>query len=249
MNGELGKSVTKFLLSDPEVKIELVVVNCREKRSESFLAEIEALRDEYESEFLIFEWDVNALRRYAETFKKCNFGVSALFGHLIPESIISDLGGKVLNLHPSLLPFGKGADPVPWAIILQEKQGATIHQLTKDLDGGAVLSQEEIVTEIGMNSGEVYELCVNSLFNQFKKIFQSWLDEHMIPLPQNSNKFSARKSYELESLRILDCSEVSTCSSLIRRLQALTYSDGRLPIYRDESGSLWDINIKLNKRI
>jgi phosphoribosylglycinamide formyltransferase-1 len=55
-------------------------------------------------------------------------------------------GGRIINLHPSLLPeFGGGMDAVERALESgATKTGATVHVVTRDLDAGPVLVQEAV---------------------------------------------------------------------------------------------------------
>src|SRR5699024_2041648 len=49
-----------------------------------------------------------------------------------------------INIHPTLLPKGRGPWPLPWIILKNEKySGVTIHRLTNDMDKGPILLQEK----------------------------------------------------------------------------------------------------------
>ena len=53
--------------------------------------------------------------------------------------------GKILNIHPSLLPKFPGLDTHQRAINASEKQhGATVHFVTKKLDGGPIICKEVV---------------------------------------------------------------------------------------------------------
>ncbi|MBI5449371.1 methionyl-tRNA formyltransferase [Candidatus Gottesmanbacteria bacterium] len=76
---------------------------------------------------------------------KADLLISASFGQKIPSQVIhaAPLGG--LNVHPSLLPRWRGADPVPWAILSGDHQtGVTIVTLSDDFDTGAIIAQKKI---------------------------------------------------------------------------------------------------------
>ena len=51
----------------------------------------------------------------------------------------------MVNIHPSLLPIGRGAWPMPVAILKgMSESGITIHKITKDFDEGDILMQTAI---------------------------------------------------------------------------------------------------------
>ena len=68
--------------------------------------------------------------------------VLAGFMRILSTLFIDHFYGKVLNIHPSLLPKYPGLDTHQRAINASDKQhGATVHFVTKELDGGPIISQ------------------------------------------------------------------------------------------------------------
>ncbi|WP_289628467.1 formyltransferase family protein, partial [Escherichia coli] len=53
--------------------------------------------------------------------------------------------GRIVNVHPSLLPKYKGLDTHARAIEAGDSHGgASVHMVTEELDGGEVLGQAEV---------------------------------------------------------------------------------------------------------
>jgi methionyl-tRNA formyltransferase len=68
--------------------------------------------------------------------------VWAAYGNLIPRALIEAVGGRTVNVHPSLLPRWRGAEPVAHAILAGEAAtGVTLMQGTAELDAGPILAQ------------------------------------------------------------------------------------------------------------
>ena len=64
---------------------------------------------------------------------------------ILSPKIIEVFGGKIINIHPSLLPKFKGLDTHRRAMEAREiKHGTTIHIVTNELDGGPIIAQSEI---------------------------------------------------------------------------------------------------------
>jgi len=62
---------------------------------------------------------------------------------ILSSIFIHHFSGKILNIHPSLLPKYPGLNTHQRAInALEKKHGASVHFVTKELDGGPVISQE-----------------------------------------------------------------------------------------------------------
>lgn len=71
--------------------------------------------------------------------------ISASYGIKIPTATISAAKFGGINIHPSILPHWRGADPVPWAILSGDHQtGVSIVTLTESFDEGKILAQEKI---------------------------------------------------------------------------------------------------------
>ena len=249
VNGELGKSIIKRVIAHPNLELSVVVLNSPEKRSIEYKDEVLELKNSSKSEFDTYEWtiDLNTDESYLNDLTKCGIAISALFGHLIPKEVIEIFNEKIVNLHPSLLPQGKGSDPVPWGIIQEYGQGASIHTVTEKLDSGLILSQQLIESDLGMNAGEIYQKCIDSLLHQFDSVIDKIISNELSLKLQDHLLTVPKKSYELKGLQIIDASETSNLENFIRRIQALTYSDGRRPKFRDKQGNIWTINLRLEK--
>ena len=64
---------------------------------------------------------------------------------ILSADFISKYFGKILNIHPSLLPKFPGLNTHQRAIEASEKiHGVSVHFVTKELDGGPVIAQESV---------------------------------------------------------------------------------------------------------
>lgn len=73
----------------------------------------------------------------------CELLIVAAYKYKIP--LLENGMPLSINIHPSLLPEGRGAWPMPWVILKGlNKTGVTIHELASDFDAGPVLLQKEI---------------------------------------------------------------------------------------------------------
>ena len=72
-----------------------------------------------------------------------NLIVLAGYMKILSSEFISHFSGKILNIHPSLLPKFPGLNTHQKAIDAEVKyHGASVHFVTEELDGGPVISQE-----------------------------------------------------------------------------------------------------------
>ncbi|GEM_PF-527915 len=76
---------------------------------------------------------------------KADLLISACYGQKIPWEYIQTIQHGGLNVHPSVLPRWRGADPVPWAILTGDHQtGVTLVTLSKEFDQGAIIAQKKV---------------------------------------------------------------------------------------------------------
>lgn len=139
--------------------------------------------------------------------------VLAGFMRILSASFIHAFQGKLINIHPSLLPLYKGTRTHQRA--LQDHaptHGCSVHFVTEELDGGPVLAQSELAihpddteesltARVQKEEHQLYPLCIQWIIN--KKITLSngklFLADHT-PLPPSGLKFrqSEYTRYTLE---------------------------------------------------
>jgi len=71
-----------------------------------------------------------------------------------PATEIPPLG--ILNVHPSLLPAGRGAEPVFWTLRRGERiTGVTVHRMDAGFDSGPIVAQEAIPVPEGIRAPDL----------------------------------------------------------------------------------------------
>lgn len=74
--------------------------------------------------------------------KGCELLISAGYPYKIP--VFEESKIKQINIHPTLLPIGRGPWPLPYIILKDfEMSGVTIHKISDEMDSGDILIQEE----------------------------------------------------------------------------------------------------------
>ena len=74
-----------------------------------------------------------------------NFICLAGFMKVLSKNFITKFSGKIVNIHPSLLPKYKGLDTHIKAIHNKDKiAGCTVHFVTAKLDSGKIILQKEV---------------------------------------------------------------------------------------------------------
>jgi phosphoribosylglycinamide formyltransferase-1 len=86
-------------------------------------------------------------RMMDEELRRHDVEVIALAGYmrLLSPEFIARWPGRILNIHPSLLPLYKGLDTHRRALVAGEQDaGCSVHVVTEDLDDGPVVAQAKV---------------------------------------------------------------------------------------------------------
>jgi phosphoribosylglycinamide formyltransferase-1 len=85
--------------------------------------------------------------------------VLAGFMKILPPVFVNRYRGRLVNLHPSLLPQFPGAHAVRDALQSgATKTGSTIHLVDEGVDTGRILMQQEVEIPAGISETELHEM-------------------------------------------------------------------------------------------
>jgi phosphoribosylglycinamide formyltransferase-1 len=88
--------------------------------------------------------------RYIEAIGRCmpDLVVLAGFMRVLKPAFLAAFSGKIINLHPSLLPSFPGLDGIGQAYRHGVKvTGCTVHQVNEEVDGGQIIDQAAVRIE------------------------------------------------------------------------------------------------------
>ena len=131
-----GTNFENIVHSCPKHDIVLMVYNkkkCKAKKRADRL-DIQSCYSKDEDEIIaLFEaYDVDMI-------------VMAGWMKIVSKKFVDAFPGRIINLHPSLLPKYKGLHAIEQAIAAGEAQtGCTVHFVNEHLDSGAIIKQQEV---------------------------------------------------------------------------------------------------------
>ena len=109
--------------------------------------------------------------------------VSAGFREIIPTDIL-ERASTAINLHPSLLPWGRGANPNVWVLTAGEPAGVTLHEMVAKVDAGRVYAQREIDTSLADTGLSLYLRLEEAAVALFEEVWPRLRDGQIEPKPQ-----------------------------------------------------------------
>jgi formyltetrahydrofolate deformylase len=108
--------------------------------------------------------------------------VLARYMRILPPSIVQKYRFRIINIHPSLLPFFPGAAPYRQAFESGERvSGCTSHFVTEQLDEGPVILQDVFHIDVGQDTlDDVKEKGLSLEANVLSKAVQLFLNEELV---------------------------------------------------------------------
>ena len=142
-NGSNLKSLINFSLSNKSpIRIKYVISNNSKAKGLSFAKKFKIKKKVYSYK----DKDVSESNILYDLKKnKIKLICLAGFMKILSKNFINKFNGKIVNIHPSLLPKYKGLDTHQRAILNKEKySGCTVHFVSSKLDSGKILLQKKV---------------------------------------------------------------------------------------------------------
>ena len=103
-----------------------------------------------------------------------DFIVSYGYRYIVSGEILRHFPKRAVNLHISLLPYNKGADPNFWSFVEDTPKGVSIHYMDSGLDTGEIIAQKEVKFDI---QNETFASSYNVLQATIQRLFMDvWSD-------------------------------------------------------------------------
>ena len=136
------KNLIFFSKKNKKFKIKLVVSNKREAKGLIF-----ANQNNINTKVYYFKKKVKDEKKILNVLIKENIKVICLAGFMkiLSKNFIKKFNGKIINIHPSLLPNYKGLNTHKRVLDNNEKySGCTVHFVNSKLDSGKIILQKKV---------------------------------------------------------------------------------------------------------
>ena len=142
-DGSNLKNLVKFSLSKKSpINIKLVLSNNKKAKGLNF-----SKKYKIESKIFLFSnrsKSENQILKYLKS-RKIKLICLAGFMKILSKKFVKRFQGKILNIHPSLLPKYKGLNTHERVILNNEKySGCTVHIVNSKLDSGKIILQQRV---------------------------------------------------------------------------------------------------------
>jgi methionyl-tRNA formyltransferase len=155
---------------------------------------------------------------------KPDLGLSVSFGYILRRELLSLFHRGCINLHTSLLPWNRGANPNVWSIIDGTPAGVTLHYIDDGVDTGDIIAQEEVSVAPTDTGQTLFAKLEHAAVKLFVRTWPAFLARGIKPTPQDITVGSTHRVSDLARLDEINLSERYTAGDLINILRARTFN-------------------------
>ena len=157
--------------------------------------------------------------------------ITLAYGQIVPQGLLDIPTYGAINLHGSLLPKYRGAAPIQYALLNNEKvTGMTLMRMVKEMDAGEMYDTEEVNISEDDNSTSLFIKMGDAALRLALRALPLFLEGKLVGKPQDESLVSFAPSIkpEEEKINLEDSKE-----RIIGKIRALSDTPGAY-LYLDE---------------
>jgi len=153
--------------------------------------------------------------------------VSVFFGYVLCKEFLDLFPAGSINLHPSYLPFNRGAYPNVWSIVEGTTAGVTLHHMDPGVDTGDIIAQQEVRVEPTDTGESLYRKLEKSCLELFQDSWPLVRTGRAPRIRQERQSGTCHRVGDVVSIDEIDLEKEYTARYLIDVIRARTFSDCR----------------------
>ena len=150
-------------------------------------------------------YQVEKIRKEYEFVKEINpdIIITLAYGQIVPEGLLNIPRFGALNLHGSLLPKYRGAAPIQYALMNNEKvSGMTLMKMVKEMDAGEMYAQEIVEITEDDNCTSLFLKMGDAALKLVLDALPKYLNGELKGIPQDENLVTFSPSIKPEEEKI-----------------------------------------------
>ena len=129
--------------------------------------------------------------------------VTLAYGQIVPQALLDIPRFGAINLHGSLLPKYRGAAPIQYALMNNDKvSGMTLMRMVKEMDAGEMYDKEEVEISLDDNSTSLFEKMGDAALRLILRALPKYLNGELIGIPQDESLVTFSPSIKPEEEKL-----------------------------------------------
>jgi methionyl-tRNA formyltransferase len=154
---------------------------------------------------------------------KPDIGISVSFGQLLRQDFLSIMPSGCVNLHTSLLPYNRGANPNVWSIVNRTPAGVTLHYIDSGIDTGDIIAQRAVEVTPADTGETLYRKLERASVELFKEAWPAVRAGTATRMPQVAGHGTSHRVRDLKDLDEIQLDQTYTARYLIDLIRARTF--------------------------
>ena len=175
-----------------------------------------------------------------------NIAILAWWPRLLKPQYLHLGQAVTLNLHPSLLPHGRGKDPNFWAIVEGSPFGVTIHHVDDEIDSGEIAFQREIPYGWEDTGKTLYEKATKGIIELFCECYPRIIAFDIPRRVQDHSNGSFHKRSELDDRSLMTLDHKHTIRDILNLLRARTFESHPACRFVDRN-STYEVRVSIRR--
>ena len=152
--------------------------------------------------------------------------VLAWWPSIVSKEAIEAVNIGWVNMHPSLLPYGRGKHPYYWSIVENNPFGVTLHFINERIDEGDILIQKEISVSISDTGETLYKKAVEANIRLFKDFYPKMVALQIKPVAQSAAQATFHWAKDIDEHSRIDLGKDYKALDLINIIRGRTFIHG-----------------------
>ena len=129
--------------------------------------------------------------------------VTLAYGQIVPQGLLDIPTKGCINLHGSLLPKYRGAAPIQYALINNEKEtGMTLMKMVKEMDAGEMYDKEIVEISKEDNCTSLFIKMGDAALKLILRALPKYLNDELIGIPQDESQVTFSPTIKPEEEKI-----------------------------------------------
>jgi methionyl-tRNA formyltransferase len=153
-----------------------------------------------------------------------DIAVSVLFGYILRPDFLKLFPAGCINLHPSLLPYNRGAHPNVWSIIEGSPAGTTLHYIDPGVDTGDIIAQLSVEADPTDTGETLYRKLETASVQLFKDTWPLVRAGQASRYQQAGNGGCSHRAADIAAIDEIDPEASYKAKDLINLIRARTFA-------------------------
>ena len=125
--------------------------------------------------------------------------LTCAYGQIVPQAVLDIPKYKCINIHGSLLPKYRGAAPIQYAILNDEKQtGVTYMEMVKKMDAGCMYSKTFVDIDNNDNAQDIFDKLLVTVKETVIDFLDDFVEGKIVGIEQNEEEVTFSKMIKRE---------------------------------------------------